>query len=75
MATPTRYAKIKKWAQATDKRSIQLWMPKDAIRLLDQLCRERKVGRAALICIPSVIHSNAFAVLPQRPQVCARGRG
>ena len=46
MATHTRYAEIKEWAQATGRRSIQLWMPTDAIRLLDQLCGERKVGRA-----------------------------
>jgi hypothetical protein len=49
MATQTRYADIKRWAEATDRRSIQLWMPKEAVRRLDQLCRERKVGRAELL--------------------------
>ena len=49
MATQTRYADIKRWAQATGRRSIQLWMPKDAVRRLDQLCRERNLGRAELL--------------------------
>jgi hypothetical protein len=49
MATQTRYADIKRWAEATDRRSIQLWMPKEAVRRLDQLCRERKVVRAELL--------------------------
>lgn len=49
MATHTRYADIKRWAQATGRRSIQLWMQNEAVRRLDHLCRERKVGRAELL--------------------------
>ena len=49
MATHSRYADIKKWADATGRRSIQLWMSKDTVSVLDRLCRERNVGRAELI--------------------------
>ena len=49
MATHSRYADIKKWADTTGRRSIQLWMSKDTVSVLDRLCRERKVGRAELI--------------------------
>ena len=49
MATHSRYADIKKWADTTGRRSIQLWMAKDTVSVLDRLCRERNVGRAELI--------------------------
>ena len=49
MVTHTRYVEIKKWAQATGRRSIQLWMPKDTVRVLDRLCREREMRRAELL--------------------------
>ncbi len=49
MATHTRYADIKRWAESTGRCSIQLWMPKDAICALDRLCRERGVGRVELL--------------------------
>ena len=49
MATHSRYADIKKWADTTGRRSIQLWMSKDTVSVLDRLCRERNVGRAELI--------------------------
>ena len=49
MATHTRYAEIKRWAESSGRRSIQLWMPKEAIHALDRLCRERGVGRAELL--------------------------
>jgi hypothetical protein len=49
MATHTRYAEIKKWAQITGRCSIQLWMAKDTVRVLDRLCQERGVRRAELL--------------------------
>ena len=49
MATHSRYAEIKKWAQATGRRSIQLWMAKDTVRVLDRLCGEHGLGRAELL--------------------------
>ena len=49
MATHARYADIKRWAESTGRRSIQLWMPKEAVRALDRLCRERGVRRAELL--------------------------
>ena len=49
MATHTRYADIKRWAQATGRRSIQLWMARDTVQVLDRLCQERNVGRAELL--------------------------
>jgi hypothetical protein len=49
MATHTRYPDIKKWAESTGRRSIQLWMPKETVRVLDRLCRERGVRRAELL--------------------------
>ena len=49
MATHARYADIKKWAESTGRRSIQLWMPDDAVCALDRLCRERGVRWAELL--------------------------
>jgi hypothetical protein len=49
LATHTRYPEIKKWAQSTGRRSIQLWMPKDTVQVLDRLCRERGMRRAELL--------------------------
>ena len=49
MATHTRYAEIKRWAQSTGRRSIQLWLPEKALHALDRMCRERGVGRAKLL--------------------------
>jgi hypothetical protein len=46
MATHTRYPDIKKWAESRERRSIQLWMPKETIGALDRLCRERGLRRA-----------------------------
>jgi hypothetical protein len=49
MATHTRYAGIKKWAAVTGRRSIQLWMAQDTVRVLDGLGRKRHLGRAELL--------------------------
>jgi len=49
MATHARYPEIKKWAEATGRRSIQLWMASDTVNLLDRLCRERNMGKAELL--------------------------
>jgi len=49
MAAHTRYAEIKEWAAVTGRRSIQLWMAKDTVRVLDRLCQERGVRRAELL--------------------------
>ena len=49
MPTHARYAEIKKWADATGRRSIQLWMARDTVSLLDRLCRERGVRRAEVL--------------------------
>lgn len=62
MPTRTRYADTKRWAEATDRRSIQLWTPNEAVRRLDQPCRERKVGRAELL--DSLIRTATGVSLP-----------
>ena len=49
MATHARYPEIKKWAESTGRRSVQLWMPEETIRALDRLCEERGVRRAELL--------------------------
>jgi len=49
MATRTRYRRITKFAQATDRRSIQLWMLRETLHLLGRLCHERNVGWEGLL--------------------------
>jgi hypothetical protein len=49
MAAHARYADIKRWAEATGRRSIQLWMPRETVTAMDRLCRERGVKRAELL--------------------------
>ena len=49
MATHSRYVDIKKWAETTNRRSIQLWLPKHTVHVLDRLFRERGVRRAELL--------------------------
>jgi hypothetical protein len=49
MAAQTSYAEIKRWAERTGRRSVQMWLREDALRRLDRLCGELDVGRAELI--------------------------
>jgi len=49
LATHTRYPDIKRWAQSTGRRSVQLWLAAETVDALDRLCRERDVKRAALL--------------------------
>jgi len=49
MATHKRYAEIDNRAQSTGRRSIQLWMAKDTVPVLDWPCREHGVRRAELL--------------------------
>jgi len=49
MATHSRYADTKKWPETTNRRSIQLRLPKHTVDVLDRLCRERGVKLAELL--------------------------
>jgi hypothetical protein len=49
MATHTEYPEIKRWAERTGRRSVQMWLREETLRALDDLCRERALGRAAML--------------------------
>jgi hypothetical protein len=51
MAAHARYADIKRWAEATGRRSIQLWIAKETVAAMDRLCQERGVKRAELLSL------------------------
>jgi hypothetical protein len=52
MTAHARYDEIKRWAEATGRRSIELWMAKATASAMDRRCRERGVKRAELLSSP-----------------------
>ena len=62
MAADTGYTEIKRWAKRTGRRSVQMWLREETLRALDELCRERGLGRAdmldALLRSNKVVHGD-----------------